>query len=164
MSESESKEDPSRQSQRVRVKKSGRPKGRSWRESVVFRYLSDLLILLGLLLSIGLLFGPSTGIFDRATGNWRRFLQALMVNRVNLVLGALLLTITLGAAGYRLRRRIIHNRRLWMRRCPVCGSEDLRRARRVPRDRLLGLLGIPVRRYICPECRWVGARIDERRI
>jgi hypothetical protein len=27
-----------------------------------------------------------------------------------------------------------------------------------------GALGIPVRRYVCADCRWRGARIDERRV
>lgn len=164
MSESESNDSSSRGSRGARVKKKRRRERRTGHESAIFRALPDLLILLALILSFVLLFGASAGPLDQAGGSWRRFLEPLVGNRVGAVPGAILLIMALVAAGFRLRWRINHNRRLWMRRCPACGSQDLRRVRRIRRDRLLGLLGIPVRRYVCPECRWLGARIDQRNI
>ncbi len=164
MSESESQESDSRPLQRVRVKKKRRRQRRSWRETAIFRYGPDLLILLLLLLAIGLILLPFGAGASEAGGSWQQSLEPLLVNRVNVVLGGLLLLIALVAGGFRLRWRINHTTSLWMRRCPACGNDDLRRARRIGRDRLLGLLGIPVRRYICPECRWAGARIDQHRL
>ncbi|MDX1688238.1 MAG: hypothetical protein R3248_09670 [Candidatus Promineifilaceae bacterium] len=164
MSESESQESGSRPLRRVRVKKKRRRQRRPWRERAIFRYGPDLLILLLLLLAIGLLFLPFGTRAGEAGGSWQQILEPLLVNRVNVVLGGLLLLVALIAGAFRLRWRINQTTSLWMRRCPACGNDDLRRARRIRRDRLLGHLGIPVRRYICPECRWVGARIDQHRL
>jgi hypothetical protein len=69
-----------------------------------------------------------------------------------------------GVALWRLRERINHNAAWLDRACPQCGSPELKRVHRKPRERLLGALGIPVRRYVCADCRWRGARIDERRV
>lgn len=164
MSEGESKERSSRRLRRVRRAKKQRRRRRSWRESAPVRYLPDLLILLVLILSVVMLFDPFTPMLDQATGSWRRFLEPLATGGLGLALGAIIFLVALAAAGYRVRWRINHMTSLWMRRCPACGGEDLRRARRIRRDRLLGSLGIPVRRYVCPECRWVGARIDQHHI
>lgn len=164
MDKTESKESSSGTLRRVRGKKRRRRKRRSWRERAPFRYFPDLLILLFLVLAIVLLFDPFAGMLDQASGSWRRFLEPLVVDRLGVVIGALLLVATLIAGSYRVRWRINHATRFWMHRCPACGGEDLRRVRRNPRDRWLGRLGIPARRYICPECRWVGLRIDQNDI
>lgn len=161
MDQTESKEGASRSVRRAGVKKEQQPKRRSWRESTIFRYLPDLLILLLALLAIFLLFNPFARMLDEASGSWRRFMEPLAANGLGVVIGAVLWLIALVAAGYRLRWRINNARRFWARRCPACGGDDLRRVRRIRRDRLLEHLGIPVRRYICPECRWIGARIDQ---
>ncbi|MCB8982106.1 MAG: hypothetical protein H6657_32295 [Ardenticatenaceae bacterium] len=42
--------------------------------------------------------------------------------------------------------------------CPTCQGE-LRRVNRTTTDYLLGLVGIPVRRYKCRQCGWQGRRI-----
>jgi len=69
-----------------------------------------------------------------------------------------------GISLWRLRARINQHAAWWDRACPQCGSPELKRVHRKPRERLLGALGIPVRRYVCADCRWRGSRIDERRI
>jgi L-asparagine transporter-like permease len=46
--------------------------------------------------------------------------------------------------------------------CPQCGYEHLKRMERKKRDRIVGqLFGVPLRRYICPECHWKGTRVNE---
>lgn len=77
-------------------------------------------------------------------------------------LGGILLLVAFPLAVVTIRQNVMHNSRLWRRSgCPKCGRDDLRRTRRNWRDHLLNRLGIPVRRYICADCHWEGARIDE---
>lgn len=83
--------------------------------------------------------------------------------------GALLLGIVFMSVGafysaFQWRRSVIYNQALWSQHCPQCGESDLRRVRRTGRDRLIGKLGFPVRRYYCPGCRWHGLRINESKI
>ncbi len=80
-------------------------------------------------------------------------------------LGGLLLLVCFPLGIMTVRQNILHNARLWRRSgCPRCGRDDLRRTRRNWRDHLINRLGIPVRRYICADCHWEGARIDEGHI
>lgn len=46
--------------------------------------------------------------------------------------------------------------------CPNCQS-DLRRVNRTSSDYLLGLVGVPVRRFKCANCGWQGRRIHRHR-
>lgn len=79
-------------------------------------------------------------------------------------IGAMLLSGSLIGGASRLRYRINYHEAWWLGPCPRCDKGDLYRAHRRKRDRLLGMLGIPVRRYVCSECHWVGTRIDQSRI
>ena len=45
--------------------------------------------------------------------------------------------------------------------CPSCGYAHLKRMERLKRDRMLATVGVPLRRYICPECHWKGTRVNE---
>jgi predicted RNA-binding Zn-ribbon protein involved in translation (DUF1610 family) len=46
--------------------------------------------------------------------------------------------------------------------CPSCGYAHLKRMERLKRDRMIGnAAGVPIRRYICPECHWKGTRVNE---
>ncbi|MCA9996733.1 MAG: hypothetical protein KDE56_13330 [Anaerolineales bacterium] len=64
----------------------------------------------------------------------------------------------------RLRWRINRYEGWWNTHCPDCQSKELKRTHRRSFDRLLGWLGIPVRRYICADCQWEGRRIDPWRV
>lgn len=80
-------------------------------------------------------------------------------------IGGLLLLIAFPLSIVTVRHQVIHNTRLWRRNgCPRCGRDDLRRTRRVWYDHFLNRLGIPVRRYLCADCHWEGARIDDGHI
>ncbi|MBN1317154.1 MAG: hypothetical protein JXA42_16850 [Anaerolineales bacterium] len=59
----------------------------------------------------------------------------------------------------RIRWRILRNDRFWSDHCPRCDSSGLKRVRRHWLDKLIGISGIPVRRYRCSECRWRGLRV-----
>lgn len=75
---------------------------------------------------------------------------------------ALVTAVLLGAI--RLRWRINHRQKWWARGCPECGGNNLSRIHRTWYDRLLGLIGIPLRRYVCRDCHWRGPRIDESHV
>lgn len=62
---------------------------------------------------------------------------------------------------WRVRWRILRSEKFWSDHCPRCDSSGLQRIRRRWYDRLLGLAGIPVRRYRCTECKWRGLRIHK---
>ena len=64
----------------------------------------------------------------------------------------------LGVIGYA-RRHLMERSKLWIHACPECGSYDLRRSHRRWHDRLLNRLGLPIRRYRCPNCHWRGPRL-----
>lgn len=65
---------------------------------------------------------------------------------------------------WRMRWQINRYEGWWNTHCPHCRSKELKRTYRRPFDRLLGRLGIPVRRYICTNCQWEGRRIDPWRV
>lgn len=81
-----------------------------------------------------------------------------------IILGVPLFALSLIAIGWRLRWRINNHQPWWNDACPTCSSEALKRKRRRDFDRLICRLGIPVRRYICADCRWEGNLIDHRRV
>ncbi len=80
------------------------------------------------------------------------------------ILGGVLLVMVVMLGSLRLRQRINHHRRWWAGICPMCGGANLSRVHRTRFDRLLGSMGIPVRRYVCRQCHWQGRRIDESRV
>lgn len=80
------------------------------------------------------------------------------------IVGLLLLLATAVWGFFLLRDRINDTSTLYATACPRCGSHHLKRTRRTTLDRLWGALGMPVRRYICAECKWQGARIDHTRL
>jgi hypothetical protein len=79
------------------------------------------------------------------------------------LIGLLLLTTALIGGRARVRSRVAGAERLRSLVCPVCGSDDLRRVHRRWYHHLPGWLGVPVRRYVCANCRWTGARITRGR-
>jgi hypothetical protein len=63
-----------------------------------------------------------------------------------------------------MRVRVLRKHHLWLvSGCPHCHERDLIRIRRLPNDRLLSTLGLPVRRYACRSCTWQGRLLDVRR-
>lgn len=77
-------------------------------------------------------------------------------------IGSGLLLFALFATAFQMRRQLLRYRGWWRSQgCPACGAHELRRTRRNRLDRWIDRLGIPRRRYICSECGWQGARIDE---
>lgn len=74
-------------------------------------------------------------------------------------LGGVLLTAALIGAAGQFRRYLLNRSKLWTHSCPKCGNFNLRRARRHWLDRVLNLIGIPIRRYHCSNCHWRGRRL-----
>jgi predicted RNA-binding Zn-ribbon protein involved in translation (DUF1610 family) len=70
--------------------------------------------------------------------------------------GALLLGLVLLAMVVYFRRQLRARSSMWTHACPECGSYQLQRVHRRWYDRLLNLIGIPIRRYRCPNCHWRG--------
>ena len=145
---------------RIRVKKERQRKKR--REARWFyRYGPDVLLLLLLASGLGLLLlllVPS--LAPAGIPGLRRLLSG----GTFAVLAAVFLATALIGGALRLRWRVLHRSAWWNTACPRCSKNDLRRMQRYSRDRLLGRLGVPVRRYICADCHWRGARIDRTRI
>lgn len=78
--------------------------------------------------------------------------------------GVMFLFVSLIGGALRLRYRVNYHEEWWIGPCPQCQKGELKRKRRRYGDRLLGRLGMPVRRYACEECQWEGARIDQSRV
>lgn len=90
--------------------------------------------------------------------------QVMAYRGGSLLVGLLLLASVLALGFARLRARINRIERWQKDLCPVCGSDDLRRVHRRWYQHLPSWLGIPVRRYVCGNCQWRGARIDRRQL
>ncbi|MBK8432603.1 MAG: hypothetical protein IPL28_15490 [Chloroflexi bacterium] len=80
------------------------------------------------------------------------------------VLGFIFIAIALLWWAFLVRNAINNTSTLWADACPNCHSPQLKRVHRHLLDRLLNLLGFPVRRYLCEHCNWKGARIDRSRL
>lgn len=70
-----------------------------------------------------------------------------------------ILLMALAVTVWRIRWRVIRNRRLWNDHCPMCHSLELHRIHRRFSDHLLCRLGFPLRRYRCRNCSWHGVRV-----
>lgn len=149
-----------RSSRRRRRKQS---EGRSHRLAAWLRaYGVDLIIALIALAGLALLLAP---LFLAESGRAQEGLASWLAYEGGAEqLGVFLLVIALLAGSWRLRWRVLRHEPWWARRCPECGANALKRTHRRWYDRLWGWVGVPMRRYICVECRWRGMRIDERRI
>lgn len=90
--------------------------------------------------------------------------QVMAFRGGSLLIGGLLLFTVVLLSAARVRARVARIERLQGGVCPVCGSDDLRRIHRRWYHHLPGALGIPVRRYVCGNCQWRGARIDRQRL
>ncbi len=139
-----------------RHKKSATP---SW----IVRYGIDILCILSFVIAILMLLNffvreASHEWHYTPLGQWLLFQGGLRS------FGAFVLVVTILLGSLRLRWRINQHKSWWAKSCPQCGSTHLNRIHRTPFDRLLGRVGIPVRRYICRECHWQGRRIDERHV
>ncbi|MCB8922334.1 MAG: hypothetical protein H6662_12185 [Ardenticatenaceae bacterium] len=151
------------QTYRRRRSRRGRKRGGTAVSSWIKRSGLDTLIVLLFLLAIFGLSDPFSHM------DWARHESNLLFNWFvfqggvqHLGGAALVVAVVLGVL--RLRWRINHHQAWWARGCPQCGKTNLSRIHRTRLDKLLSSLGIPVRRYICRECHWQGARIDESRI
>ncbi|MBE2197575.1 MAG: hypothetical protein IAE79_03125 [Anaerolinea sp.] len=123
----------------------------------------DVLINVLFVVGILFLFDPFRFIVDPdqyTTGLGRWFFHEQGMQS----LGGLGLVTAVLIGSIRLRWRINNRQQWWARGCPKCGSSDLSRIHRTWSDRLLGAVGIPLRRYTCRNCHWRGARIDDSRI
>lgn len=123
----------------------------------------DVLLTLLFGVALVLLFDP---VKETAVANpyASPLLHWLVVEEGLPTIGAGLLLLTMLPGVLRLRWRINHHSPFWAKNCPKCRSANLSRIHRIRLDRLLNYVGIPVRRYICRDCHWQGARIDERRV
>lgn len=119
------------------------------------RVLDILLIILtlgsGLLLWRGLSVAPGT-----VSGGP----SSLLAETGAIMIGFPTFAVALLLCAWRVRWRINQYEPWWNTHCPACQSDQLKRSRRRPFDRLISKLGIPVRRYVCADCHWEGRRID----
>jgi hypothetical protein len=60
------------------------------------------------------------------------------------------------------RRWYLATSTMWNHVCPECHYLNIKRIHRRTRDRFLNLVGIPVRRYLCPQCGWAGTRLGSQ--
>lgn len=99
---------------------------------------------------------------ERANSTWVNLETWLAYAGGSQLIGGLLLLASFPLGIFWLRRTMLYNDRFWRRSgCPKCGGDELRRTQRQWRDKLLNQMGLPVRRYICASCHWIGGRIDE---
>lgn len=111
------------------------------------------------LLNPWVVFIPST---EPGDSTWVNVQTWLASNGGSQVIGGLLLLASFPLSILFMRRTVLYNDRFWRRNgCPHCGRDELRRTGRLWYHRLLNLLGLPVRRFVCPNCHWKGGRIDE---
>lgn len=90
--------------------------------------------------------------------------QVLAYRSGSLMIGVLLLAAVIVLGLVRLRTHVARAKRLQNDVCPRCGSDDLRRVHRLWYHYVLSGLGFPVRRYVCGNCQWRGARVDRQRL
>jgi hypothetical protein len=74
-------------------------------------------------------------------------------------LGVLLLIGAMVGGWLELRRWFLATSKMWNHVCPECQYPDIKRIHRRTSDRFVNLVGIPVRRYLCPKCGWAGTRL-----
>ena len=132
----------------VKVRRGRRRSSRARSNRLTFKQLALIGTAVLGLVGLGLCVGPFVGILPQDIGlPWMGFLLVILA------------TVVLGNQA----RLQLMQRKVWWRAsgCPSCGSEALKRRRRTRLDRLIGRLGIPLRRYICAQCGWQGLRIDE---
>ena len=163
MSDSGGPEKGQRPLKRARVKNRRRRKKSSpwnWRG----RWL-DALLVLSLAAGLFFLLLPA---FHTTDATVTRQDESLIDQLIRLQLSVFLAVVFLAAAivggAFLFRYRINHRQSLWENHCPNCNQNELARARRKRRDRAIGWVGFPVRRYICRNCHWTGARIDHLRL
>jgi hypothetical protein len=139
------------------------------RESTFWaRYQWETSLFLILLLGVVFLINPWPSLISDTVTNpttWQNMMRYLAYGGGSTLLGGLFFMSAVPVSVLYIRQGVIYNQRFWRRNgCPRCGRDDLRRTSRIWRDKLLNRLGIPIRRYICADCRWEGARIDEAHI
>lgn len=143
---------------------SDRQKARSQSGARVLSLLVNAALISLLLLALLLIVNPFPRWVAPPVPNANLSLAQVIAYRGGALLVGLLLLVTvvlLGAS--RIRAYVFRIERLQSDACPVCGSHDLRRIHRRWYHRLPGVLGIPVRRYVCASCQWRGGRIDRQR-
>ena len=144
----------------VRRRHQSHKRPKSVKEKFINGRFPDLLLLLAVIIAgLALIEG-----FSLEAGSVAGGVRALARETVAILLGLPTFTIGVFLGLWRLRWRINRYEGWWNTHCPDCQSKELKRTRRRPFDRLLGRLGIPVRRYICADCQWEGRRVDPWRV
>lgn len=160
-------EPPHSSEQQAEYRRRRSRRSRTQRRKQIKRWLLhnglDILLTLLLIGSIIMLFNPlplfaAPGRFGAGLGFWLAYEGGIQS------IGGVILAGTVLVGAMRLRQRINARRAWWARHCPNCGSSQLSRIHRNWIDRLVSRLGIPIRRFVCRDCHWRGARIDESRI
>ncbi len=109
-------------------------------------YGVDLALVGGFILGVLILTSPWHNLFPPST----------------LVIGGLLLVAVFVTTMFRLRRHLLQSS--WFNElapCPNCGHVGLKRTPRHEWQRFLArLTGLPIRRYICPQCTYKVLRLD----
>lgn len=123
----------------------------------------DLILTGTLLLGVLLLFNPLQGVVALSKVQ-SPLVDWFVYHQGTVHLGGLILVTAVLLGLLRLRHRVIYHQRWWARQCPHCQGTHLSRVHRTWFERLMSVVGVPMRRYICKDCRWQGPRIDETRI
>ncbi|MBP8003297.1 MAG: hypothetical protein KA314_08770 [Chloroflexi bacterium] len=141
---------------------------RQQEQNFFVRYRLELAIVGCLIFGLLLLsnpFGLISATAVEANTTTTNFLRWLIFQGGSELIGGILLILGFPLTLLYLRRRVILNQQYWRRNgCPRCGRADLRRTSRTRFDHLLNQVGIPIRRYLCADCHWEGARIDESHV
>jgi hypothetical protein len=74
-------------------------------------------------------------------------------------LGILVLVGATVGAWIEARRWFLAGSALWQHICPNCENTNIKRIHRRFIDRVANWAGVPIRRYMCPKCGWVGPRL-----
>lgn len=99
-----------------------------------------------------------------SSAQMQRLIQFLAYDQVALIIGLIAIVVGSVGLGTNIITQVKYDPRFGNSACPDCQHMELYRSPRKSRDHFLNRLGIPVRRYICRECFWAGARVDRSRL
>lgn len=138
-------------------------------------YWIELALILAVLIAIFLLvepweirktiFGLVEKVFGRSFGllntTWNALIGWFRSLTLSDATAVLLLAIVLVLALWRVRHRLLNSKWLTSHVCTRCGSNHLHRVHRKWPQRVLTLIGFPLRRYYCSQCNWRGLRVKD---
>lgn len=157
-------------SNRLKRRKSRRNKRQfNWRSERVARWLCAILAIFGLVLIVNplqwIIAIPAEPEKLLLSANFaQRLSYWLIFDQGSLILGIICVLIALCWGAWLGRNAINDRRSLYATACPNCGESCLKRTRRHRVDHLINRVGVPVRRYVCPDCNWHGQRIDHTQL